>query len=284
MFPRPLTQASPALRRAYRIALVAALLLWLVPLIGVALTSIRSADDLARGNFWGWPSDVSLLQNYATVLGASRMGQFVLNSFAIAIPAVAGTLILSCMSGFALAKCRLPGSVLILAMFIAGNLSPFQSLMIPVRELMVKLGLYDTRWALIVFHIAFQTGFGTLLMRNFMRQVPDALIETARLLGASEFRILWDIVLPLIRPAIGAVAVLTFTFVWNDYFWALVLVHSDAVRPVTAGLQSLQGMWVVSWHLTSAAAILAAIPPVAVFVLMQRHFISGLAVRSQPSR
>ena len=120
-------------------------------------------------------------------------------------------------------------------------------------------------------------------MRNFMRQVPDALIETARMLGASEFRILWDIVLPLIRPAIGAVAVLTFTFVWNDYFWALVLVHSDAVRPVTAGLQSLQGMWVVSWHLTSAAAILAAIPPVAVFVLMQRlRLRPGGALATEP--
>jgi multiple sugar transport system permease protein len=282
MFPRPLAQASPAFRFSYRIALAAALLLWLLPLIGVALTSIRSVDDLTRGNFWGWPTEVSPLQNYATVLTTSRMGQFVFNSFAIVLPAVAGTLVLSCMSGYALAKCRMPGSLLILAMFIVGNLSPFQSLMIPVRELMVKFGLYDTRWALILFHVSFQTGFGTLLMRNFMQQVPDALVETARMLGASEFQILWDIVLPLVRPAIGAVAVLTFTFVWNDYFWALVLVHSDAARPVTAGLQSLQGMWVVSWHLTSAAAILAAIPPVAVFMLMQRHFIAGLAVRSYP--
>ena len=140
MFPRPLAQASPALRRAYRVALAAALLAWLLPLIAVALTSIRSVDDLARGNFWGWPSEIAPLQNYTTVLTTSRMGQFVLNSFAIVIPAVAGTLILSCMSGFALAKCRLPGSLLILALFIAGNLSPFQSLMIPVRELMVKLG------------------------------------------------------------------------------------------------------------------------------------------------
>jgi multiple sugar transport system permease protein len=81
-----------------------------------------------------------------------------------------------------------------------------------------------------------------------------------------------------VRPALAAVAALLFTFVWNDYFWALVLVHSDEVRPVTAGLQSLRGMWLASWHLISAGSIVAAIPPVLVFILMQRHFIAGLTV------
>jgi multiple sugar transport system permease protein len=85
-------------------------------------------------------------------------------------------------------------------------------------------------------------------------------------------------VVPLTRPAIAAVAVLVFTFVWNDYFWALVLVQSDAVRPVTAGLQALRGMWLASWHLMSAGAILAALPPVVIFFIMQRHFIAGLTV------
>jgi multiple sugar transport system permease protein len=92
----------------------------------------------------------------------------------------------------------------------------------------------------------------------------------------SELRIFWSIVLPLVRPAMAAAAVLIFTFVWNDYFWSLMLVQSDEVRPVTAGLQSLRGMWVASWHLVSAAAILAAIPPVVLFFFMHRHFVAGL--------
>ncbi|HEX6103073.1 MAG TPA: carbohydrate ABC transporter permease, partial [Alphaproteobacteria bacterium] len=119
-------------------------------------------------------------------------------------------------------------------------------------------------------------GFCTLLLHGFVRRVPNALIESARLDGVGELRIFWTIGLPLVRPALAAAAVLIFTFVWNDYFWSLVLVQSDDVRPVTAGLQSLRGMWLASWHLVSAAAIIAAIPPVVLFFFMQRHFIAGL--------
>jgi multiple sugar transport system permease protein len=162
-------------------------------------------------------------------------------------------------------------------MFIAGNLVPFQVLMIPVRELMLDtFGLYDTRWALIVFHTAFQTGFCTLFMRNFFRQLPDELFDAARLDGWSELRIFWSIGLPLVRPALAAMAAIVFTFVWNDYFWALTLVHSNDARPVTAGLQSLKGMWVASWNLIAAGSLVAALPPVALFFAMQRHFIAGL--------
>jgi multiple sugar transport system permease protein len=89
---------------------------------------------------------------------------------------------------------------------------------------------------------------------------------------------LWHIVLPLVRPALAALAVLVFTFVWNDYFWALVLVQSDAVRPVTAGLQALRGMWLASWQLISAGAIMAALPPVLIFFIMQQHFVAGLTL------
>jgi multiple sugar transport system permease protein len=207
------------------------------------------------------------------------MAQFILNSVLITLPAVAFTLALAAMAGYALAKYRFRGNTLLFAVFIAGNFVPFQILMIPVRTLMIDVfPLYDTRWALIVFHTAFQLGFCTLFLRNFIRQLPDALIESARLEGITEIRIFWHIVLPLVRPALAAVAVLEFTFVWNDYFWALVLVQSDEVRPVTAGLQSLQGMWVASWQLISAGSIVAAIPPIAMFFLMQRHFIAGLTL------
>ena len=207
------------------------------------------------------------------------MGQFVLNSILIAVPAVAGAVALACMAGYALARYQFRGNGLLLALFVAGNFVPFQVLMIPVRELFIDtLRIYDTRFALILFHATFQAGFATLFMRNFIKQLPEALIEAARLEGASELGIFWRIALPLVRPAIAGVAVLIFTFVWNDYFWALVLVHSDDVRPVTAGLQSLRGLWVTSWHLLSAGSIVAAVPPVVLFFLMQRHFIAGLTM------
>jgi multiple sugar transport system permease protein len=273
MFPAPVqTRAGKA---AWALAVAAVLAVWLLPLAAVALTSIRSAEELAAGNFWGWPQALRL-DNYADVLFGSRMGLFVLNSFLITLPAVAGAVALAAMAGFVLAKHEIPGGRALLMIFIAGNLVPFQALMIPVRDLMIALGLYDTRWALIVFHIAFQIGFCTLFMRNFIRELPDSLLETARMEGAGELAVFWHVVLPLVRPAIAAVSVLVFTFVWNDYFWALVLVQSDEVRPLTAGLQSLRGMWHTSWQLVAAASILAALPPVALFFLMQRQLISGL--------
>ena len=183
------------------------------------------------------------------------------------------------MAGYALAKYRFRGNLLLFSLFIAGNFVPFQILMIPVRSLMIDVfPIYDTIWALIIFHIAFQTGFCTLFMRNFIKQLPDALIESGRIDGISELKIFWHIVLPLVRPALAALAVLVFTFIWNDFFWSLILVQSDDVRPVTAGLQGLKGMWLASWQLISAGSIIAAVPPVMIFFLMQRHFIAGLTL------
>ena len=279
MFPTPIEKTPAPTQTAYRIALPISLLIWLLPLFAVMLTSIRSIEDLNAGNFWGWPTQFDLVENYTAVFTQSPMGRFILNSLMITIPSVIGALALSCMAGYALAKYEFRSSLLLFAVFIAGNFIPFQILMIPVRDLTINvIPVYDTIWALILFHVAFQTGFCTLFMRNFIRQLPDALIEAARIEGVSELKIFWHVILPLVRPAIAALAVLLFTFVWNDYFWALVLVQSDEVRPVTAGLQALKGMWLASWQLMSAGAIIAAIPPVAMFFLMQRHFIAGLTL------
>ena len=267
----------PLLARAgYAAAVAAALFVWLLPLAGIAFTSMHSVDDLNTGKVWGWPAHVALADNVRTVLGTSHMAMMALNSFMITLPAVAGTVLLSSMAGFALAKHRFPGNRLLLMIFVAGNLVPLQVLMIPVRDLVIALRLYDTRVALILFHTAFQTGFCTLFMHNFIRDVPDTLLDTARVDGAGEIAIFFRVVLPLIRPAIAAVSVLIFTFVWNDYFWSLVLVQSDTIRPLTAGLQALRGMWQTSWNLVAAASLLAAVPPVLVFLLMQRHLIAGL--------
>jgi len=168
--------------------------------------------------------------------------------------------------------------VAMFATFIAGNFVPFQILMIPVRDLTIGMGLYDTATGLIIFHIAFQTGFCTLFMRNFIVGLPDELIEAARVEGVSEWKIFWYVVLPLVRPALAALSVLIFTFIWNDYFWALVLVQSDEVRPITAGISALKGQWMASWQLIAAGSIVAALPPVILFFAMQRHFIAGLTL------
>jgi multiple sugar transport system permease protein len=278
MFPTPIQKQGVAAQISYQALLPLALILWLLPLIAVALFSIRPMADFTGGNYWGMPSEVVLLENYGRVFFESDMPRYLWNSVLITVPTVIGAVALSCMTGFALGIYRFRGNLLIFFMFIAGNFVPFQILMVPVRDLTVDLGLYDTKMGLVLFHIAFQTGFCTLFMRNFIRALPFELIEAARVEGVAEWRIFWYVVLPLMRPAIAALSVLIFTFIWNDYFWAVVLTQGPGAQPVTAGITSFNSQYVAQYHLMSAGSLVAALPPVAMFFLMQRHFIAGLTL------
>lgn len=277
MFPKPIEQASPTKQWLYTIAVPVALILWLLPLLGVAVTSVRPASDLAAGNYFGMPTRFAY-ENYLDVFNNTPMGKYILNSFKVTIPTVIGAVALSCMTGFALAIYKFPSNLIIFFMFVAGNFVPFQILMVPVRDLTLSLGMYNTWYGLALFHIAFQSGFCTLFMRNFIKSLPFELIEAARVEGVAEWRIFWFIVLPLMRPAIAALSVLVFTFIWNDFFWATVLTSSPDTQPVTAGLSSLNGQWIAQWQLVSAGSILAALPPVLMFFAMQKHFIAGLTM------
>ncbi len=278
MFPTPIEQTRPFTRISYKVALPISIILWLLPLAAILMTSIRSMKDINAGNYWGLPTEWNLVENYSAVFTNTAMGQYLLNSVVVTVPVMIGSVALATLAGFALSKYKFRGNLAMFAIFIGGNFVPFQILMIPVRDLTISLGMYDTVWALIIFHVAFQTGFCTLFMRNFMVGIPDELIESCRLEGASDWKIFYSIVLPLVRPAIAALAVLIFTFVWNDYFWALVLVQSDEVRPVTAGISALRGQWMASWNLISAGSVVAALPPVILFFAMQKHFIAGLTL------
>lgn len=278
MYPTPIQLAPAQAQAAYRVGLYTALVVWMAPLVAILMTAVRSQTDLLAGNYWGLPTAFSLGANVREVFASSPMGLFFVNSLIVTCCTVAAVLVLSTMAAVALAKYRFPGRTLLFAIFIAGNFVPYQILMIPVRDLVLRMGAYDTVWALILFHTAFQTGFATLFMRNFIVALPDELFEAARLEGASEFQILTKIIVPLLRPALAGLSVLLFTFVWNDYFWALVLVQSDAAKPLTLGLAGLKGEWLTAWNLISAGAVLAALPPVALFFLMQKHFVAGLTV------
>ncbi|EBA04961.1 binding-protein-dependent transport systems inner membrane component [Rhodobacteraceae bacterium HTCC2150] len=278
MFPAPIERQSKPAQWLYKVALPISLILWLLPLIAVAVTSVRSGGDITSGNYWGWPTSFNLLENYTAVFQDTPLAKYIWNSFRVTIPTVIGAVALSTMTGFALAVYKFKGNLFIFFLFIAGNFVPFQILMVPVRDLTVGIGLYNTSAGLAVFHIAFQTGFCTLFMRNFIRALPHELIEVARVEGVTEIQIFWYVVLPLMKPAMAALSVLVFTFIWNDYFWATVLTQGSDVQPITAALKSLNGQWISRWHLVSAGAIVAALPPVAMFFLMQKHFIAGLTL------
>jgi len=199
MFPTPIHKSPPAAQIAYKVLLPVALVIWLIPLIGVAVTSLRPASDLAAGNYFGMPSSLAF-GNYADVFQNSPIGWYILNSFKVTIPTVIGAVALSCLTGFALAVYGFRANLWVFFAFVAGNFIPFQILMVPVRDMTLKAGMYDTTIGLVLFHVAFQTGLCTLFMRNFIKGLPFALIESARVEGVSEWRIFRHIVLPLMRP------------------------------------------------------------------------------------
>ena len=169
MFPMAIQKQAPWVSIVYQLLLPVALLLWLFPLIGVAVTSVRPDTDLAAGNYFGWPSRFAGFENYGAIFTQSPMGQFILNSFKITIPTVIGAVGLSCLSGFALATYKFKANLLLFFLFVAGNFVPFQILMVPVRQLSLNMNIYDSIVGLVLFHTAFQTGFCTLFMRNFIK-------------------------------------------------------------------------------------------------------------------
>ncbi|WP_434730467.1 carbohydrate ABC transporter permease [Rhizobium binae] len=276
MYPLPIPVNAKSQRIAYMLGTALIVALWLAPLAAIVMTSVRPHEDISLGNLWGWPSKFVMAENYADVFARSKMLRYFLNSAMITAPSVLFVCMLSLCAGYVLSRFKFPGNTALFAIFVAGNFLPAQILMIPVRDLMIRLGVYDTYLALIIFHVAFQTGFATLFMRNFIAALPDELFDAARSEGASPQQILWHIVLPLVRPGLAALSILLFTFIWNDYFWALVLSVDDSVKPVTAGLASLKGEFAAEWNLISAGTIVVALPPVIMFLLMQRHFIVGL--------
>ncbi|MFK7877086.1 MAG: carbohydrate ABC transporter permease [Paracoccaceae bacterium] len=278
MFPTPIEKSTPQVQVAYKAMLPVALFFWLLPLIAIAIFSIKPDADFTQGNYWGIPSSFEGFTNYGRVFFESDMPRYMLNSLLITVPTVIGCVILSSMTGFALGIYKFKANLWVFFMFVAGNFVPFQILMVPVRDLTLDMGLYNTIPGLVLFHIAFQTGFCTLFMRNFIRALPFELIEAARVEGISEVRIFWYVVLPLMKPALAAMAVLIFTFIWNDFFWAIVLTQGVETQPVTAGITSFNAQYRAAYHLMSAGSIVAALPPVIMFFAMQKHFIAGLTL------
>jgi hypothetical protein len=177
MFPTPIERTKPSTQLLYKIALPISIVIWLLPLIAVALTSIRSGADINSGNYWGMPTSINFVENYTAVFTDSPLGYYIFNSFKITIPTVIGALVLSSFTGFALGVYRFKLNLFVFFIFVAGNFIPFQILMVPVRDLSLSLGLYNSVWGLVAFHIAFQTGFCTFFMRNFIRALPYELIE-----------------------------------------------------------------------------------------------------------
>ena len=252
-------------------------LLWVVPVITAILTSFRTNDDILKRGFFALPTGINF-QAYIDAWNRGGLSHYLPNSFVITLPALIATLFLSSLAGYALSRFKFRGNRIIFFMFVAGAMLPFQILLLPVFKLSDTLGIYDTYWSPILLHTSFQLGFCTFVLRNYMRTVPGEILEAARIDGCGEFGIYRRIMMPLTLPAIAALATLEFTWIFNDFLWALVLIQRDQLKPVTTGLAVLQGQYITEYGVIIAGSIIAALPTVLVFIFLQRYFIAGLTL------
>lgn len=275
---RPATRKKAVTPRRVVLYVVLTLLAlaWLFPLAWAIYNSFRDyAFTAANGyvSFGGFTLD-----NYSEAWRRGNFTQLFLNSAIITVPAVLITLLFSTMAAFVLSRFSFWFNLPMLILFTAANLLPQQALLIPLFRFYRETGLLDTYWAVILVHIAFQTGFCTFVMSNYMKTIPQALSEAAFVDGASVFRQYWQIILPLCRPPLAALGVLQVTWVYNDFFWAVAFLNSADKFPITSGLQNLRGQFFTDYNLLSAGSVMVAVPTLVVFFALQRQFISGLTL------
>ncbi|MFG1883975.1 carbohydrate ABC transporter permease [Micromonospora sp. NPDC049102] len=266
--------------------LIAVALSWLFPIAWAVLTSFRSYQyTAAHGyvSFGGWTID-----NYVTAWDQAEFGKHFLNSVYITVPAVLLTLYLASCVAFVIARFSWKINLVLLGIFTAANLLPQQALLIPLFRLFTEVPLpefmsdsellYDSYWGLILINVAFQCGFCVFVLSNYMKALPHDLYEAAMVDGASVWRQYWQLTMPLCRPALAALATLEVTWIYNEFFWATVLMRTGDKFPVTSSLNNLRGQFFTDNNLVSAGSVLVAIPTLVIFFMLQRHFVRGLTL------
>ncbi|MGY1499115.1 carbohydrate ABC transporter permease [Streptomyces sp. QTS52] len=266
--------------------LVSMSLAWLAPLLWAMYAALRPYSETSTKGYVSWPDKLSFA-NFTNAFTQSDMLHYFGNTLIIAVPAVLLTLFLSSMVAFYVSRFDFRVNLFLLLIFTAGNLLPQQVIITPLYRLYLLVDLpgitasgklYDSALGLVLIHIAFQSGFCAFVLSNYMRMLPHELTEAALVDGASVWRMYWQIVLPLCRPAMAALATLLSIWIYNDFFWAIVLISTGENMPITSALNNLSGQYFTDPNLVAAGALLTAIPTLIVYFTLQRQFVSGLTL------
>ncbi|GAB3798959.1 carbohydrate ABC transporter permease [Humibacter antri] len=275
-------------RVAAHIFLIIMAVAWILPLLFALYISLRPISSTAKYGYVSLPIGGLTFENYVNAWTEGQMGHYLINSAIITIPAVLITLLFASAVGFVIAQVKLRGRLVLLIVFTAGNLLPQQALITPLYRIFLSIPLpdwlsssglmYDSLFGLIVINVAFQVGFCVFVLSNYMTTIPGDIYEAALVDGASLWTRFWGITLPICRPALAALGTLLTIWIYNDFFWATVLMSTGSKRPITSALNNLQGQFVSNQNMIAAAALIAAVPTLIVYLVLQRQFISGLAL------
>jgi alpha-glucoside transport system permease protein len=288
---RPLTLSERLVRFISRsplhIVLIAIAIVWMIPTIGLALTSFRPKDDILATGWWTVFNHLGslTLSNYSDVIHSAGMGHAFLNSLYITIPATLAPLVFGAMAAYAFSWIDFPFRDSLFLIIVALMVVPVQTSLAPLLKEARDWHLNQTipYGGIWLAHTAFGLPLAIFLLRNFFITLPKDLIEAARIDGASNFAIFRRVVVPLSVPALAAFGIFQFLWVWNDLLMALVLVPDPSRQPMTVQITTLESTYGVEFHLLSAAAFLLMIVPLIVFFALQRYFVQGLLAGSVKS-
>ena len=284
---RPARPAGQVRGRRPRVLLYAAMvviaIVYVFPVYLLLITAFKSFDQVSLSRMWNLPSGLSLGsfdRAWNGGEGTIGMRSSFLNSVVMVVPATVISCLLGSLNGYVLSKWRFPGSETIFTLLLFGMFIPYQSVLVPLVQVLREIGLYGSIGGLILTHVVYGIPITTLIFRNYYATVPNEMLEAARIDGAGFFGIYRWVLVPLSMPGFIVVAIWQFTSIWNDFLFGVMLTQNPSVQPVMVAVYNLAGAYSVQWNVQMAGALLAALPTLVVYTLLGRYFVRGLLAGS----
>ncbi|WP_138419497.1 carbohydrate ABC transporter permease [Aquibacillus sediminis] len=259
----------------YAVLIVMAII-FLTPVYVIIVTSIKPLDEVSLDHMWALPTAI----DFSSYIKAfTELAPNFMNSIYLVVPATLLSALLGAMNGYVLSKWRFKGSELLFTIMLFGMFIPYQSILIPLIQFLRSIGLYNSIGGLILTHVVYGLPITTLMFRNFYANIPDSMIESAKIDGANFLGIFRHIIIPLSISGFVVVAIWQFTNIWNEFLFAVTITNSDS-QPIMVALQNLSGSQIVQWNVQMAGALLAALPTLLVYILLGKYFVRGLLAGS----
>jgi glucose/mannose transport system permease protein len=253
------------------------MLFFLMPLYVMVVTGLKDSTHVSLSTMWNLPTRLTgggFMEAWQRLL--PNLG----NSLMLAIPATVISAIIGSINGYLFAKWKFPGANVLFAFLVFGMFIPYQSILIPLIQWLQSIHLYGTIWGLVTVHVIYGLPITSLIFRNYFANLPDELLEAARIDGAGLVRIFTRVMLPLAKPAFVVVGIFQFTNIWNDFLFGVTILPNPQAQPITVALNNLSGSYSIDWNVVMAGALVAALPTALVYIFLGRYFIRGLLAGS----
>jgi len=250
---------------------------FLMPIYVMVVTGLKQAQNVSLSTMWQLPTQIS---GGGFAEAWRRLVPNLGNSLQLTIPATVFSSIIGAINGYIFSKWKFRGSNTLFALLVFGMFIPYQSILIPLIQFLEQIKLYGTIWGLIFVHVVYGLPICSLIFRNFFTNIPNELLEAARIDGAGVVRIFLLVMLPLALPAFVVVGIFQFTNVWNDFLFGVTILPTPSAQPVTVALNNLSGSFSVDWNVVMAGAVIVAMPTALIYILLGRFFVRGLLAGS----